>query len=94
MQVLTCYMLLLATAALSLTHVSGVVQVAQAQKKVLKIQKDLETLLRTQMKKYPALQPYARKPYTTIIVRMLVATPFIIFLGPILGLIGRLGKHL
>lgn len=68
-------------------------QVAQAQKKVLKIQKDLETLLRTQMKKYPALQPYARKPYTTIIVRMLVATPFIIFLGPILGLIGRLGRR-
>ncbi len=49
-------------------------------------------MLRKQMKKFPALQPYARKPYTTYIFTFLVATPFIIFTGPVLSLLGLLGK--
>lgn len=67
-------------------------QVKTVQKKVLQLQKDAEKLLRTQMKKYPALQPYARTPYTTYIVRLVVLAPLVIFLGPLLGLIGSLGK--
>ena len=34
----------------------------------------------------------ARKPYTTYIFTFLVATPFIIFTGPVLSLLGLLGK--
>lgn len=49
-------------------------------------------MLRTQMKKYPALQPYAKTPYTTYILRLGVLVPVFIFLGPLLGLIGSLGK--
>lgn len=51
-------------------------------------------MLKQQMKKFPALQPYARKPYTTYIFTALVATPFIIFTGPVLSLLGFLGKML
>lgn len=68
------------------------VQVKSVQKKVLQLQKDAEKILRTQMKKYPALQPYARTPYTTIIVKSVALFPFVIFLGPLLGLIASLGK--
>lgn len=67
-------------------------QVKTVQRKVLRLQKDAEKILRAQMKKYPALQPYARAPYTTYIVRMAVLAPLIIFLGPLLGLIASLGK--
>lgn len=49
-------------------------------------------MLKQQMKKFPALQPYARKPYTTYLFTALVATPFIIFTGPVLGFLGLLGK--
>ncbi len=56
------------------------------------MQKDGEIMLKQQMKKFPALQPYARKPYTTYIFTALVATPFIIFTGPVLSLLGLLGK--
>lgn len=66
-------------------------QVKQAQRKFFQLQKDGEKILRTQMKKYPVLQPYARTPYTTIILRLAVLTPFIIFLGPLLTLLGSLG---
>ena len=59
---------------------------------MLKVQKDGELLLRTFMKKYPALQPYARKPYTTFLVRALAITPFLIFCGPIFAFLGGLGK--
>lgn len=65
-------------------------QVKQIQKKLLKVQKDGEIMLRTFMKKYPALQPYARKPYTTYIFRAVVALPFITLLGPLLSLVGVL----
>lgn len=63
------------------------------QKKALQLQKDAEKILRTQMKKYPALQPYARAPYTTYVIRLVVLAPVAIFLGPMLGLIASLGKH-
>jgi len=56
------------------------------------VQKDGEIMLKQQMKKMPALQPYARKPCTTYIFTFLVATPFIIFTGPVLSLLGLLGK--
>ena len=67
-------------------------QVRNVQKKVSQLQKDGEKVLRTQMKKYPALQPYAKTPYTTYILRLGVLVPLFIFLGPLLGLIGSLGK--
>ncbi|KAL0047308.1 hypothetical protein WJX82_000390 [Trebouxia sp. C0006] len=67
-------------------------QVKSWQKKIQKVQKDGEIMLKKQMKKFPALQPYARKPYTTYIFTFLVATPFIIFTGPFLSLLGLLGK--
>ena len=60
------------------------------QKKFQKVQKDGEIMLRTFMKKYPVLQPYARKPYTTYLFRALVAMPIIIFIGPLLSLVGVL----
>ena len=67
-------------------------QVRNVQKKVPQLQKDGEKVLRTQMKKYPALQPYAKTPYTTYILRLGVLVPLFIFLGPLLSLIGSLGK--
>ncbi|KAL3131317.1 hypothetical protein ABBQ38_000607 [Trebouxia sp. C0009 RCD-2024] len=68
-------------------------QVRNVQKKVAQLQKDGEKVLRTQMKKYPALQPYAKTPYTTYILRLGVLLPLFIFLGPLLGLIGSLGRR-
>lgn len=68
-------------------------QVKSWQKKFQKVQKDGEIMLKQQMKKFPALQPYARKPYTTYLFTALVATPFIIFTGPVLGFLGLLGSR-
>ena len=68
------------------------VQIKNVQKKASQLQKDAEKILRTQMKKYPVLQPYARTPYTTYLIRLVFLIPFVIFLGPLLGLIGSLGK--
>ncbi len=67
-------------------------QVQQAQKKVHKVWKNWEIALRTQMRKFPALQPFARKPYTTYLLTALAASP-VFFIGPILGLIGSLGEQ-
>lgn len=50
----------------------------------------LEAGLRCEMKRWPALQPYARKPYTLYIVYAFAAVPFAVvlsFLLPILGTI-------
>ena len=69
------------------------VQVKQAQKKVLKLRKDLESSLRTQMKKYPALQPYARKPYTTWIISVVAAGPLCIDVAPLLSVLRAIGKQ-
>lgn len=69
-------------------------QVKQIQKKLQKVQKDGEIMLRTFMKKYPVLQPYARKPYTTYLFRALVTIPIITFIGPVLSLAGVLTSKL
>ena len=68
-------------------------QVKQVQKKVLKLRRDTESALRAQMKKYPALQPYARKPYTTWIISVVAAVPLVIAVGPLLALLGVIGKQ-
>ena len=39
------------------------------------------------MKKFPALQPYAKKPYTSYIVYLAVALPLSVIVLPILGAI-------
>lgn len=67
-------------------------QVKQAQKKVLRLRKDLESALRTQMKKYRPLQPYARKPYTTWILSVTAAVPVLVAVRLVLAVFGILGR--
>ena len=63
----------------------NMMQVKNGQKQLTQLQRKLEAALRTQMKKYPALQPYARKPYTSYIIYFAAALPAAVFLLPILG---------
>ena len=70
-------------------------QVKNGQKQVAQVQRKLEAALRTQMKKYSALQPYARKPYTSYIIYFAAGLPIIVFFVPILtAILGALtGSH-
>lgn len=66
------------------------VQVRNGQKQLQQLQRKLQAALRAQMKKTPALQPYARKPYTSYIVYFIAAVPALVFVSFVLPILGTI----